>query len=122
MPQRQAIGDNLYAPLVRDRHIEVHVRKPDVSGDLHDRPARRHAQGAAWGQRTRGQDPRGGAGRAVVTERVKLPVAAASARREREGKSQAAQQQNPVLRTGDGELVASGKDIQGTGGKGLGLR
>ena len=64
MPQRQAIGDNLYAPLVRDRHIEVHVRKPDVSGDPGAGFTTDPRHGMLQGQRTRGQDPRGGAGRA----------------------------------------------------------
>ena len=48
-------------------------------------------------QRASGQNARGGTGRAVVTEGVEYPVAASSARCEREGQAQAPQQQDPEL-------------------------
>ena len=58
----------------------------------------------------------------MVAERIKLTMTAASARRKREGKPQAAQQEDPELRAGYGDLVAGKKDIQGSGGEGPGLR
>ena len=52
-------GDDLNAPFVRDRHIEVHVRKPDVAGvGLATDPR----DGMLKGQRPRGEDTRGSAG------------------------------------------------------------
>ena len=58
----------------------------------------------------------------MVAERIKLTMTAASARRKGEGKPQAAQQEDPELRAGYGDLVAGKKDIQGSGGEGPGLR
>ena len=80
-------------------------------------PASRHtrADGVLERQRASGQNARGGTGRAVVTERVQYPVAAASARCEREGQAQAPQQQDPELRTGDGDIIAGGQEVQGAG-------
>ena len=83
-------------------------------------PASRHTRATACsrGQRAGGQNARGSTGRAVVTERVQYPVAAASARCEREGQAQAPQQQDPELRTGDGDIIAGGQEVQGAGSEG----
>ena len=62
MPQREAVGDDLNAPFVRDRHIEVHVRKPDVAGDPGAGLATDSRDGMLKGQRARGEDTRGSTG------------------------------------------------------------
>ena len=55
-------GDDLNAPFVRDRHIEVHVRKPDVAGDPGAGLATDSRDGMLKGQHARGEDTRGSAG------------------------------------------------------------
>ena len=88
----------------------------------HKRPLNRFTayprDGVLEGQRASGQNARGSTGRAVVTERVQYPVAAASARCEREGQAQAPQQQDPELRTGDGDIIAGGQEVHGAGSEG----
>ena len=69
-------------------------------------PASRHTRATACSRGSARVDrARGSTGRAVVTERVQYPVAAASARCEREGQAQAPQQQDSELRTGDGDII-----------------
>ena len=33
VPHGEAIGDDLDAPFISDRHVEVHVSQPDIAGD-----------------------------------------------------------------------------------------
>ena len=53
----------------------------------------------------------------MITKRVELPATAAFARREREGKPQAAQQENTKQGAGYGNVIPRGCDIKGTGGE-----
>ena len=53
----------------------------------------------------------------MITKRVELPATAASARREREGKPQAAQQENTKQGAGYGNVLPRGCDIKSTGGE-----
>ena len=53
----------------------------------------------------------------MITKSVELPATAASARREREGKPQAAQQENTKQGVGYGNVIPRGCDIKGTGGE-----
>ena len=53
----------------------------------------------------------------MVAERVEHTVAAASARCEREGESQAPQQKDTELRTGDGHVIAGGQNVEGARGE-----
>ena len=53
----------------------------------------------------------------MVAERVEHTVAAASARCEREGESQAPQQKDTELRTGDGHVIAGGQNVEVAGGE-----
>ena len=73
-------------PCIGNRHIDIHVCEPDVAGDpgtaLPDT-----LMPVLEGEGAGGQDPRGGTRGTVVTERVELPLTAASARRERENTS-----------------------------------
>ena len=62
MPQREAVGDDLNAPFVRDRHVEVHVRKPDVAGDTGTGLTTDSRDGMLKGQHARGEDIRGSTG------------------------------------------------------------
>ena len=50
----------------------------------------------------------------MITKRVELPATAAPARREREGKPQAAQQENTKQGAGYGNVIPRGCDIKGT--------
>ena len=101
-----------------DRNVQVHVREPDVACHSGASFTAYPRDGVLEGQRAGGQNARGSTGRAVVTERVQYPVAAASARCEREGQAQAPQQQDPELRTGDGDIIAGGQEVQGAGSEG----
>jgi len=62
MPQGEAVGDDLHAPFVRDRHIEVHVGEPDVASDPGTGLATDSRDGMLKGQRAcaraRGEDTR----------------------------------------------------------------
>ena len=53
----------------------------------------------------------------MITKRVELPATAAFARREREGKPQAAQQENTKQGAGYGNVLPRGCDIKSTGGE-----
>ena len=53
----------------------------------------------------------------MVTKRVELPATAASARREREGKPQAAQQEHTEQGTGQGDVIPRGRDVKSAGGE-----
>ena len=52
----------------------------------------------------------------MVTQRVELPPKTASARRGREGKPQAAQQENTKQGTGYGNIIPRGCDVKSAGG------
>ena len=83
MPKGGAIRDNLDAPCIGHRHIDIHVCEPHVAGDPRaGLPADSH-HSVLEGQGAGGQDPRSGTRGAVVTERAKLPPKAAFARRRR---------------------------------------
>ena len=101
MPKGEAIG-------IGDRNVQVHVREPDVACHSGTSFTANTRDGVLERQRASGQNARGGTGRAMVTERVEYPVAAASARCEGVGQSQAPQQQDPELRTRDGDIIAGG--------------
>ena len=88
MPKGEAVGDDFDAPLIGDRNVQVHVREPDVACHSGVSFTAYPRDGVLEGQRAGGQNTRGSTGRAVVTERVQYPVAAASARCEREGQAQ----------------------------------
>ena len=53
----------------------------------------------------------------MVTKRVELPATAASARREREGKPQAAQQEHTEQGAGQGDVIPRGRDVKSAGGE-----
>ena len=93
----EAIGEDLDAPLIGDRNVQVHVREPD--GACHSGASfmAYRATECSRGQRASGQNARGGTGRAVVTEGSSTPrqlhLRGASGR----GRRQAPQQQDPEL-------------------------
>ena len=53
----------------------------------------------------------------MVTKRVELPATAASARREREGKPQTAQQEHTEQGAGQGNVIPRGRDVKSAGGE-----
>ena len=53
----------------------------------------------------------------MVTKRVELPATAASARREREGKPQAAQQEHTEQGAGQGNVIPRRRDVKSAGGE-----
>ena len=105
MPKGQAVRHDFDAPLVGDRCDP----RASFAADARD--------GMLQGQRTGGEHARRRTGGAVVAERVEHTVAAASARCEREGESQAPQQKDTELRTGDGHVIAGGQNVEGAGGE-----
>ena len=121
MPKREAVRDNLDAPLVGDGHVEVHVGEADVASNSRPGLPAHARDSMLQGQGTRGQDARGGARGTVIAVWVKLSVAAASARHELRGHAQAPQQQHAELGTGDGDVVMRGHDVEDTAGKGPSL-
>ena len=113
--QGEAVRDNLDAPCI-GYHIDV-----QVCGCC-GRPSWADASNSVVeGQGASGQDARGGTRGAVVTELVKLPPTAASARCERDGEPQAAQQKDAKQRTGNGDVVPRWRDVENAGGEGPSL-
>ena len=110
MPQGQAIGNDLNAPCIGDRDINVHVSHTDVPRD----PCSGLAAGSfncplQW-QRSRGEHACCDAGGAVVSECVQAPVANAEARRRRQRQPEAAEKEHTELRTGNDNAVMSGRN------------
>ena len=58
----------------------------------------------------------------MIAQGIKLPMAGASARRERQGHAQAPQQEHAELGAGDRDVRVGGRDIDGSGGEGSCLR
>eukprot|EP00439_Symbiodinium_sp_Y106_P048976 s1592_g6.t1 len=112
MPKGQDVRHDFDAPLVGDRNVKIHVCEAHVACDPRASFAADARDGMLQGQRTGGEHARHRTGGAVVAERVEHTVAAASARCEREGESQA-----PELRTGNGHVIAGGKNVEGAGGE-----
>ena len=113
--QGEAVRDNLDAPCI-GYHIDV-----QVCGCC-GRPSWADASNSVVeGQGASGQDARGGTRGAVVTELVKLPPTAASARCEWDGEPQAAQQKDAKQRTGNGDVVPRWRDVENAGGEGPSL-
>ena len=112
MPKGQDVRHDFDAPLVGDRNVKIHVCEAHVACDPRASFAADARDGMLQGQRTGGEHARRRTGGAVVAERVEHTVAAASARCEREGESQA-----PELRTGNGHVIAGGKNVEGAGGE-----
>ena len=117
MPKGQAVRHDFDAPLVGDRNVKIHVCEAHVACDRRASFAADARDGMLQGQRTGGEHARRRTGGAVVAERVEHTVAAASARCEREGESQAPQQKDTELRTGDGHVIAGGQNVEGAGGE-----
>ena len=81
-------------PFISDRHVEVHVCQPDIAGDPGAAFAANARDGMLEKQRGRRQHSKGSTRGTVITQHVELPMAHASARRERQGHAQAPQQQD----------------------------
>ena len=58
----------------------------------------------------------------MIAQGIELPMAGASARRERKGHAQAPQQEHTELGAGDRDVRVGGRDIDGSGGEGSCLR
>ena len=117
MVKGQAVRHDFDAPLVGDRNVKIHVCEAHVACDPRASFAADARDGMLQGQRTGGEHARRRTGGAVVAERVEHTLAAASARCEREGESQAPQQKDTELRTGDGHVIAGGQNVEGAGGE-----
>ena len=103
VPERQAVGDDLDAPRVAHRDVDVHVSDPDVACNARASLPTDAGDGMLERKSSRCQDTGRSARRAVVTERVEAAAAAADARRQGERQPQASQQEHPEVfgRQGD---------------------
>ena len=122
MPQWEAVGDDLDAPPVRDRDLDIHVSDPDIAGDTGSGLTAHPRDGPFEWQRSRREHPRCSARAAVVSQNVQASVAAAHTRGQRERESQASEQDHPKLRTGNDDAVVGGRDLEGSCGVRPGLR
>ena len=103
VPERQAVGDDLDAPRVAHRDVDVHVSVPDVACNARASLPTDAGDGMFERKGSRCQDTGRSARRAVVTQRVEAAAAAADARRQGERQRQASQQEHPEVfgRQGD---------------------
>ena len=102
VPEWQAVGDDLDAPRVAHRDVDVHVGDPVACNARASLPADT-GDGMLERKGSRCQDTGRSARRAVVTQRVEAAAAATDARRQGERQPQASQQEHPEVfgRQGD---------------------
>ena len=96
MPERQAVSDDLDAPRVAHRDVDVHVGDTDVACNAFASLPTDTGDGMLERKGSRCQDTGRGARRAVVTQRVEAAAAAADARSQGERQPQASQQEHPA--------------------------
>ena len=82
VPERQAVGDDLDAPRVAHRDVDVQVSDPDVACNARASLPTDAGDGMLVRKGSRCQDTGRSARRAVVTKRVEAAAAAADARRQ----------------------------------------
>ena len=101
-------ADNLDAPGVLHRHIQVHISQAHIPGHTCASLAAHPGECALKGDGAPGKDAGGGTRRSVITKHIKRPAASASPRCKWERQAQPAKEENAEVRTGECNILMCG--------------